>query len=75
MNDEKTILSLNITQLKIQAASMTVASLFHESYSDSTDSDQTINLLEAFRALRRSLPKDESGRHVGHSLTTALMQG
>lgn len=65
---------------RIHAVSVILGSLFAESYSANKKSERTQNLLDAFRAVRRSLPvvaTDKKGRelHMGHDEAYLATQG
>lgn len=65
---------------RIHAVSVLLGSLFAESYSKNQKSDRTKHLLDAFRAVRRSLPviaTDNKGRklHMGHDEAYLATQG
>lgn len=70
MNDKQIeyLCDLSEIQLEAQALSMTVFSLFRKSYNYNPDSEETQHILEAFRSLRRVLPLDEDGKHIGADL-------
>lgn len=55
-------------QFQAHALSMLVNTLFRESYEEDSSSEECYHLLEAYKSLRRVLPKDaKTGQHKGHS--------
>ena len=69
--------SFNPTQAKIQGLSVQVGELFAKLYSDtSTSAEDVDNALEAYKSLRRMLPREFGyGRHVGAQAAHKATQG
>ena len=70
--------SFNPTQAKIQGLSVQVGELFAKLYSDtSTSAEDVDNALEAYKSLRRMLPREfgHFGRHVGAQAAHKATQG
>jgi len=69
--------SFNKTQAKIHGLSIQVGELFADLYnSGSASSEESLNALEAYKSLRRALPKDAvTERHVGSRAAHKATQG
>ena len=70
--------SFNPVQAKIQGLSVQVGELFAKLYSDTSASSEDVdNALEAYKSLRRLLPREFHGfgRHVGARAAHKATQG
>ena len=71
----------NTQQAKIQGLSVQVGELFANLYNKpgGMDSTESLNALEAYKSLRRLLPRetswDNSGRHIGATAAHKATQG
>jgi len=65
------------TKEAIHLASLTVANSFHNLYQDPrNNSNDVLEVLEAYKQVRRLLPKDEvGGKRYGASEAHAVMMG
>ena len=71
--------SYNADQAKIQGLSIQVGELFADLYKDTgVDGPDTLEALEAYKSLRRLLPRDATtlhGRHIGATAAHKATQG
>jgi len=76
-NDMQNEFGFNPTQAKIQGLSVQVGELFAKLYADTSSDAATVdNALEAYKSLRRMLPRDATGvRHVGSRAAHKATQG
>lgn len=76
-NDMQNDFGFNPTQAKIQGLSVQVGELFAKLYADTSSDAATVdNALEAYKSLRRMLPRDAGGvRHVGARAAHKATQG
>ncbi len=70
----------NTQNAKIQGLSVQVGELFSNLYhKHGEDSNESLNALEAYKSLRRLLPRethwDNSGRHIGATAAHKATQG
>ncbi len=66
--------SYNSAQAKIQGLSIQVGELFADLYRNNSDNSE--EALEAYKSLRRLLPKDANGkRHIGSTAAHHATQG
>jgi len=69
----------NTLNAKIQGLSVQVGELFADLYKDSSQQKESLEALEAYKSLRRLLPReydwDESSRHVGATAAHKATQG
>lgn len=66
---------MNDHEQRIHADSLRAAKAFADSYREDPKSERTQELLELYISLRRQLPRDDSGNHVGHNEATRVMRG
>lgn len=59
----------------IHADSLRAAKAFADAYREDRESDETKRYLELYVSLRRQLPRDESGNHVGYREAQTVIQG
>ena len=69
----------NTLQAKIQGLSVQVGELFADLYRDGTAGKEALECLEAYKSLRRLLPRerdwDNDSRHVGATAAHKATQG
>jgi hypothetical protein len=78
-NSNDSTFALNTRLAKIQGLSVQVGELFADMYRDpSVPMSDTVEALEAYKSLRRMLPResdDEDARHVGRKAAHRATQG
>ena len=71
--------AFNKTQAKIQGLSIQVGELFADLYKDPAMGSESLEALEAYKSLRRLLPReyswDADSRHVGATAAHKATQG
>ena len=68
----------NTTHAKIQGLSIQVGELFADLYRDTSAQKETMEALEAYKSLRRLLPREwdfHDSRHVGATAAHKATQG
>ncbi len=66
----------NTMNAKIQGLSVQVGELFADLYKDHAASPQVVNeALEAYKSLRRLLPREYDSRHIGATAAHKATQG
>jgi len=75
----KTDFHYNTRNAKIQGLSVQVGELFADLYKDNTDNGASLEALEAYKSLRRLLPREyewsDDSRHIGATAAHKATQG